>query len=565
MPTRPGDPEGPPARPGGGWWGSVWRRLSQAASTEAAAPADPSAGNKGPYSREALQAMIERKRRNDLLRRHEFGMLRKVLRQEAAAAPAPLSVPAPQTFHSSIPATPDERATTLRKINEIEAQMSGQWRPVKARQTARRPAVARLSRDPLTGPQVPPAPASMLLRTAVTLARMPWAPHTKPELPQSSCAQDGVDFIHDPEFEEAALRFASGDTAGAEAALRAMLEPAHPRAAQAETWLYLFDLHRAAGQPDRYDDLVAEFARRLQRSAPPWRDLQACPPRDTDTGEAPRVFPASALGEPAFDWTCPPLLDAAGVAGLQQALAGRPQPWRLSWVPLTRLEPDAVAPLAIMVAHWARRPVRLRLAGTQALERILDARTACGDRSVDPAWWALRLDWLRATRRPAEFELVALDYCVTYEVSPPSWDPPVCDLRLIGADGPGEPRQPVAALEPRVSVLGEGGSTTFAASTQAASWAGELAGTLQGDAVVQALSRLQARLDARQPAADLLEISCERLLRLDFEAAGALANWVSARRREGCSVHLAHAHRLVAALLAAVGLSTQARITLRRD
>ena len=557
MPTRPGDPEGSPARPGGGWWGGVWRRLAQAVPTDAAA-------NEGPYSREAVQAMIERKRRNDLLRRHEFGTLRKVLRQEAATATASLPLPAPEAFQSSIPVSPGERATTLRKINEIEAQMSGQWRPVKARHTVRRSELARLSRaatvspeEPPPGPQASPAPASMLLRTAVPLARMP-------EPPQSLCAHAGMDFIHDPEFEETALRFASGDTAGAEAVLRAMLEPTHPLAAHAETWLYLFDLYRAAGQPDRYDDLGAEFARRLQRSAPQWRDLQASLP--PDIGDVTRTFPASALGEPAFDWTCPPVLDAAGVAGLQQALTGLPQPWRLSWGPLTRLEPDAVAPLALMVAHWSRRPVRLRLAGAQALERILDARTACGDRGVDPAWWALRLDWLRATRRPAEFELVALDYCVTYEVSPPSWDPPVCDLRLLGPEGPGEPRQPVAALEPRVSVLGEGGmSTTFSASTQAAPWAGELAGTLQGDEVVQALARLDARLDARPEAADLLEISCERLLRLDFEAAGALANWVSARRREGCTIHLAHAHRLVAALLAAVGLATQARITLRRD
>ena len=53
MPTRPGDPEGSPARPSGGWWGGVWRRLAQAVPTDAAA-------NEGPYSREAVQAMIER-------------------------------------------------------------------------------------------------------------------------------------------------------------------------------------------------------------------------------------------------------------------------------------------------------------------------------------------------------------------------------------------------------------------------------------------------------------------------------------------------------------------------
>ncbi len=507
MPTSPGDPEAPSSRPQVGWWGGVWRRLAPAKPLARAARDDRPA-HEGAYSREAVQAMIERKRRNDALRRREFDLLRQVLRQQAAAMPAPVS-PAP-IFHSSIPCTADERATTLRKINEIEAQMSV-------------------------------------------------VPRTAPEPPQPHPAQAGTDFVHDPEFEEAALRFASGDTAGAEAVLRAMLDPAHPRASQAETWRYLFDLYRACGQSGPYDDLGAEFARRLQCSPPQWRAAEAT--LIPQAAEATRTFPASVQGETAFDWVCPAVLEAADVAGLQEVLAGQPQPWRLSWAGLTRLEPGAVAPLALLVAHWARSPIRLRLAGAQALERVLDARTACGERGVDPAWWALRLDWLRATRRPAEFELVALDYCVTYEVSPPSWDPPVCDLRLLETDDPGQPRQPVTALEPRVSVQASGSdSGAFGCSLPATPSTGELTATLAGDAAAAL-----ARLDACAQGADRIVVSCERLVRIDFEAAGALSNWVAARQREGCAVHLVQVHRLVAALLAAVGLASQARITLRRD
>lgn len=511
MPTSGGDPEGPSTPPGAGWWSGVWQRLVHT-GVQGSRPqvADPGGGHG--YSRESLQVMIDRKRRNDCLRRAEFGMLRKLLRQNVAdGAMQPLA------FHSSIPFSSEERATTLRKIDEIEAQMSSQWRPVKTRQAARRPAAARLPRAAAES-RVPPVQAL-------------------------EGAGAGEDFIHDPAFEEAALRFGSGDTAGAEAALRVMLEPGHPRAGDAQAWLFLFDLYRASGQPLRHDDLGADFARRFQRSPPQWLGQDDFPPEQAL--EASRLFPLSVVNEPAFDWTCPAVLDAAGVASLQEALSRLPQPWSLSWGAVSRLEPGAVAPLARLVAHWARQPVRLRLAGVEALERILDARTASGDRGVDPAWWALRLDWLRATRRPAEFELVALDYCVTYEVSPPSWDPPLCDLRLLGLEGAGGPRQPVQALEARVSVLGDS----------------ELAGTLLGDAVDASL----ARLDACLQGADVRVVACDRLLRLDFEAAGALANWVAACQREGRSVHLAGVHRLVAALLGALGLAAQARITLRRD
>ncbi len=509
MPPSPGDPEAPSSRPPAGWWGGVWRRLSHPTTPDRAAR-DERPAQEGAYSREAVHAMIERKRGNDALRRREFGLLRQVFRQRAADVSVP--VPPAAVFHSSIPASPDERATTLRKINEIEALMS---------------AVPRTAPEPLP-------------------------PHLIPA---------GTDFVHDPEFEEAALRFASGDIAGAEAVLRALLDPAHPRASQAETWRYLFDLYRAWGRSDSFDDLGAEFARRLQCSPPQWSGLDAT--LIPQVGETTRVLAASVQGEPAFDWACPAVLEASDVAALQEALAGLPQPWRLSWAGLTRLEPGAVAPLALLVAHWARCPIRLRIAGAQALERIVDARTACGERGADPAWWALRLEWLRVTRRPAEFELVALDYCVTYEVSPPSWDAPVCDLRLLETDDPGQPRQPVTALGPRVSTQGAGGvsdNSAFAGSLPAASPTGELAGTLVGDA-----SAALARLDACAQGADLIVITCERLVRIDIEAAGALSNWVAARQREGGAVHLVQVHRLVAALLAAVGLTSQARITLRRD
>ena len=36
---------------------------------------------------------------------------------------------------------------------------------------------------------------------------------------------------------------------------------------------------------------------------------------------------------------------------------------------------------------------------------------------------------LRVMNRPDEFELVALNYCITYEVSPPPWEDATCGYR----------------------------------------------------------------------------------------------------------------------------------------
>jgi len=79
----------------------------------------------GGYSKEALKEMIERKRRNDFVRKREFDMLRKIRSRESTGSDGPGL--RPSFFQSSMPSKPDDRAETLKKIDEIEAQMSMQW------------------------------------------------------------------------------------------------------------------------------------------------------------------------------------------------------------------------------------------------------------------------------------------------------------------------------------------------------------------------------------------------------------------------------------------------------
>ena len=72
------------------------------------------------YSKQMLKEMIERKRRNDFVRKREFDMLRKMRRSEVMAGSDPAA--RPSFFQSSLPSKPDDRASTLKKIDEIEAQ-----------------------------------------------------------------------------------------------------------------------------------------------------------------------------------------------------------------------------------------------------------------------------------------------------------------------------------------------------------------------------------------------------------------------------------------------------------
>src|SRR5437868_755885 len=88
--------------------------------------ADESSTLENGYSREMLKEMIERRQRNDFVRRREFDMLRKLRQREAAGERDPAATPSSFNVSSTSGKT-EGRALTLKKIDEIEEQMSQQW------------------------------------------------------------------------------------------------------------------------------------------------------------------------------------------------------------------------------------------------------------------------------------------------------------------------------------------------------------------------------------------------------------------------------------------------------
>ena len=577
----------------------------------------PEAERESGYSKQMLKEMIERKRRNDFVRKREFDMLRKLRRSEAMAG-HDLGA-RPSFFQSSMPSKPDDRATTLKKIDEIEAQMSMQWWKTKhggpgslgptSSQFApssqmpvdsarpRPDAYHATEPQPLAPTEPPkaaepqemlemPVPASAKPAPAASplLAQRPpparTAPGAKPLLspltplntgPEGSStgfsasklfAIDVEEFAHDPELEEAAIRFANGDEAGAEAGLLEVLSPQGARADHDETWLTLFDLYRATGQQDRFEAAAIDFAARLSRSAPQWFSM----PEAVARMKVPGGEDAVDKGAPLAHWTAPAVLGTQTLAAMAAALAKATEPWRLNWTKLTAIDSAAVEGLTRVFTQWSSQPLQLRFIGAESLERVLRNASPSGDRGVDPAWWKLRMETLRLMHRPDEFELAALDYCVTYEVSPPSWERARCQYKPLDQDGSYVSGHTVVgeafhdSLSSTLTAPGYGDSNT-ATSMQAAQVCSiELAGEIQGDA-----QETLDILDAKLQGADIIVISCARLIRIDFSAAGALLNWVSSRQAEGRQVQFVDTHRLVAGFFNVIGISEHARVIARTD
>jgi ABC-type transporter Mla MlaB component len=400
----------------------------------------------------------------------------------------------------------------------------------------------------------------------VPVSRVTDARAGSPSLPSSIFSlskQDAIDveeFAHDPELEEASIRFANGDDEGAEAGLLEVLGPQGTRVEHEETWLTLFDLYRATGRQDRYEPNAIEFASRFGRSAPQWFSL----PEIVGRMNAPAAAAPASLA--IADWTSPAIFGTQTLAALNAALAKATPPYRLNWTKLNSIVESAVEPLTRTFTQWAAQTVQLRFIGGDGLEKVLHHATPSGDRSVSPAWWKLRMEVLRVMHRPDEFELVALDYCVTYEVSPPSWESARCEYKPLQSDGSYAGGHTIVGEVFRDSVMssvmtGYGDTQMPSMNSQMAVVATvELSGQILGDGK-EALELLDAKLQD----ADVIVISCARLMRIDFTAAGTLLNWVTARSAEGRQVQFVEVHRLVAAFFSVIGISEHARVGIRQE
>ncbi|MDF1484689.1 STAS domain-containing protein [Ramlibacter sp. H39-3-26] len=543
------------------------------------------------YSKQMLKEMIERKRRNDFVRRREFDHLRKLRRREALVGQGPAEGAnqdpgRPSFFQSSMASRPDDRAGTLKKIDEIEAQMSMQWWKTKQGAPAVLPAdgppsIAPSSNIPLeSAPGAPlTAPLSDLGAYATTLpasvsptldarALAPLLAPLEPDFtpPPAAAAPvpaaepvvvEAPSFVHDPELEEAAIRFANGDIAGAEASLLEVLA-AQPAPGSEEVWMTLFDLYRATGQHERFEGKAIEFAQHFGRSAPLWFSLPEML-GDPALLAAANGAPAAPGVARAFTWRAPSAVSISTVAALQAALARAVPPWTLTWSALTAIEPPAVAPLASLAASWAEQPVQLRFIGTDALLGQLEAHTPSGDATVSQDWWRLRLEILRLLGRADDFDLVALDYCVTYEVSPPSWQPVRCECVALVEGVEGQMAEQSLVAGGPESVPGSDAPLSSLFDTQEPP-ALELSGLVLGDA-----SETLARFDGQAQQRRVLVVACDGLARVDFSAAGSVLNWVAARQAEGARVHFRNMHRLVAIFFNVLGINEHALVIPRRN
>jgi ABC-type transporter Mla MlaB component len=540
----------------------------------------PGAGTQ--QDRQALKAAIERKRRNDQIRRREFEFLREALARKRAQQNHVGGVGVTDGQGNSSPPDSD-KARTIEKIARIEAQMAQHWLDRQAGEGASGESGVRIG----SGTHIPAK-----LEGGLTLPRhlqshsLPTRPMTA-ALPIDMLVEDGSGTAHASEVpravEEAAVRFANGEDDLTEKSLRALMaqEVSSPVARMA--WLSLLDMFHGQGNLERFEEAAAEYAEAFASPVPRWPGSVVA-----EAVTPPSQAEAALTGG---HWACPPFLDLDAVRALETMIALPGDIKWLDWTDLVSADVAGAEALLAAVQRWLPQSLSFRFLGAGVLRRRLKASTPSGRRENDPVWWHLRLALLRLMRRADEFDLAALDFCVTYGVLPPAWELPVCAFEL--ADKLPADFRPTAPLEldvptvqepirPLVTQLGGldvlewpamAGDTQLFSQTQiggdnAAMAAPDapprpiLTGVLQGD-MGRPLADLQRALDA-EPSQQVFTIDCQGLRRVDFVAAGSLLQWLLAAISRGTRVELHNVSRLVAAFFHVVGIDEAVTVRLRQ-
>ena len=546
-------------------------------------------------SKQALKELMERKRRNDFVRKREFAQLRKMQQTVPAVNGQVIAPPPPEAINSSLSGAemdgsaqplshaPLERKSTLQKIDEIEAQMSNQWWPGQPGQpgaatsipnpaalaTAATPAVitspipltsaapsirAPLRNVPVLSEVVDSVPSVAASTHSIAPASvMSGPPSIAP--PDSRLAQPAMaqakpepvpeevytPFVHDVELEDAAMLFAQGDTRGAEASLMALVQQRDaPR--QLPVWLTLMDLYRATGQLPAFEKVAIDFAGRYGRSAPQWFAMHGV--EQADGQSAPAVAVRAFGNRAGFRWPAPAHIAVQTVTALQASKRRSAGPWTLEWAHMVSMDESAAEPLMKLFEQWANESGTLVMLHSEKMQAFLESQTVTDNRDVSTNWWRLRMALLRLMNQPDDFEMAALDYCVTYEVSPPSWEDPNCTI-----------------LREAWSQSADGADDDSAAKDVAAEQGrGELQGVIEGDAM-SFLLPVQQKLHAGESVV----IDCSQLVRMDFGAAGSVLNWSAEMQGAGHAVRFVKLQQLVAVFFNIVGVGEHSLIVPRKD
>ena len=383
-----------------------------------------------------------------------------------------------------------------------------------------RPSVNPRAKESLSPPSEPPAHPTMAPPPAKSadvqeeIVSSGFSDFVFSEASTNFQVEDELDPL-DATAEEAAMLFSNGQDDAVRQTLCDAIKT-HRSGKAERLWLMLFDLYRLNGEQSAFELLGIEFASCFEKSPPVWKNRSSAPPKQNPAGQSVRnlLFQGN-LTEDNLNF----IDSIANVFGKQPHL-------RLDLSKITRLDNAGCKSLLALLQKARKTKQEIELLGRDALASRVREKVLPGQAS-DQDCWLLFLELCQLQGRHELFEEIALDYAVTFEISPPSWE----SARVAAPEPEAPPTVPEANETANAYVL---------------------RGNVKGQRFPDLASHAQTH--------DALLIDCAELERMDFISAGALLNMLTTVRQSGKPIIFRHPHHLVAELFSIVGINAVATI-----
>lgn len=325
----------------------------------------------------------------------------------------------------------------------------------------------------------------------------------------------GIDVDHDVDplqscVEQVVVLYANGQDVAARSLLETFVR-SYRGVEGKRFWMLLFDLLQISGDRAAFEKLGFEYAEACESSPPTWR-------QDVPSAQA---VPGGAGANKIFLQGVLTSESDLPVAELSKLVAQKASV-SVDCAKLIGCDDEVAAQLADLLVRARKQRLGLTLVGADAFMERLNERLVAGEATHEPSW-RLLLELLQRHATQDRFEERAVDYAVTFELSPPSWEALPASVTKASAIANG-PRDDAHYL------------------------VGELKACRFDD--------LPQILDAQ--ALPVLDFSM--VTRLDFISAGQLVNRLAPIKAAGRDVVIRSPNHLVAELMAVVGLNKQARI-----
>jgi ABC-type transporter Mla MlaB component len=420
------------------------------------------------------------------------------------------------------------RATaTAKKIDAIESEMSSEFIPTHA------------ANSTLPGPAVTaPQPVAQPDKVKLGKGPQPLPKSFEATLPIMGMTTEfllgeeektiAIEASHSEDaqvVEEAAILFANEQNEVVEQILQGAIHDPGSKTGPRTAWRMLFDLYQILGKQQQFESLSIEYANKFESSPPAWVE--------SGKNDAPEAAAAPKGATPTVSFSGK--LDGNIIKLLERAqkLGETTKVLRLEFSRVTDVDPVGCGLLLRILNKLQKSQHDLVLVGAPELADKIRGILQVGRRDETEAPWLLLLEILRLLNLEKDFEEASIDYCITFEVSPPAFIAPKNKVTTAAKDDNGS-----------VNTV----SDCFVMPT-----------IIEGK-TEQLISAISTFAADHNPAV----LDCSRLNRVDFTAAGDMTSGLAPLCAEGKTIELHNVNHLVAVLFNVMGLKEFVRIHPRK-